>query len=79
MPNLTGRFRFRISLFGKLVLQVEYEKKHYDHDSGNGYDIYHEDEYYTRHWRDAKESDVSAIEACTLVFEAPLVTSSSQV
>jgi len=55
--ELTGNIRYRNSLFGKLILQVEYKLNHCDDVYGSGYF----DEYETVHWRDATVKDIPII------------------
>jgi hypothetical protein len=51
--GLTGKTRFRTTMFGKLVLQVEYSYTDYDQHAGST----------TRNnWRDARVEDLTLLE-----------------
>lgn len=50
---LTGNIRYRKSLFGKILVQVEERTRHCNDLNGSGYF----DEYDVVAWRDAKETD----------------------
>lgn len=50
--HLTGKFRFRTNVFGKLILQVEYVYVDYQGDSSTD----------RRNWRDARVEDLTLLE-----------------
>lgn len=55
--RLTGKTRYRTTMFGKLVLQVEFTTNHCDPIGGSGY----YDEYTRNYWRDAKTTDLTLL------------------
>lgn len=55
--KLTGKTRYRTTMFGKLVLQVEELRYHCDNIGGSGY----YDEYHSKYWRDAKTTDLTLL------------------
>jgi hypothetical protein len=62
--GLTGKTRYRIGLFSKLVLQVEYKKKYVDNSYAASCGLTHPDDgkSYAGYWRDATFQDLQELE-----------------
>lgn len=64
--ELTGNFRYRSNMFGKLILQVEYSKVW-----SSSYDVCYENTELL--WRDAKVQDLTLIQLAIDSKMVPLV------